>query len=192
MKEIALHIMDMAENCIAAGAGKVIISVTRDAKNKLLSIRIEDDGKGMSMEEISRCSDPFFTSRTTRRVGMGIPLLQQHAEMSGGGLKIQSEKGIGTFVEATFQLTHPDRQALGDLEGCWLLLLMSNPAIEWELNCSSELGDFSISTSEIKEVMELKYIQGNELRSGLRRMIRNNLAELGFEEQTIESKIHNT
>lgn len=184
--------MDMAENCIAAGAGKVIISVTRDAKNKLLSIRIEDDGKGMSMEEISRCSDPFFTSRTTRRVGMGIPLLQQHAEMSGGGLKIQSEKGIGTFVEATFQLTHPDRQALGDLEGCWLLLLMSNPAIEWELNCSSELGDFSISTSEIKEVMELKYIQGNELRSGLRRMIRNNLAELGFEEQTIESKIHNT
>jgi len=90
MKEIALHILDIAENCIAAGAGKVAISVQNGQESGLLSIRIVDSGKGMNKEEVSRCSDPFFTSRTTRKVGLGIPMLRQHAEMCGGGLKIQS------------------------------------------------------------------------------------------------------
>lgn len=158
----------------------MVISVKNGQESGLLSIRIEDNGKGMSKEELSRCSDPFFTSRTTRKVGMGIPLLRQHAEMCGGGLKIQSEKGVGTVVEATFQLNHPDRQPLGDLEGSWLLLVSSNPDIEWELIYSTGAGDFSISTSEIKEILELKYIRGNELTSNLKKMIRNNIEELGL------------
>ena len=181
MKEIALHILDIAENCIAAGADRVAICVKEEAASDLLSIRIEDDGKGMSREEISSCSDPFFTSRTTRRVGMGIPLLRQQSERCGGGLEIESEKGVGTKVGATFRLKHPDRQPLGDLEGSWLLLVTSNPDIEWELSCSSGAGDFSISTSEIRETLEVKYIRGNELTSTLKRMIRNNLEELGLE-----------
>lgn len=180
MKEIALHILDMAENCIAAGARKVIVSVEQEADG-FLSIRIEDDGKGMSKEEILRCSDPFFTSRTTRRVGMGIPLLRQHAELSGGAMKIQSEKGVGTAVEATFLPEHPDRQPLGDLEGSWVLLARSNRAIEWQLNLNSKAGEFSLSTSEIKEALEVEYIGGSELCSSLKRMIRNNLEELGLE-----------
>jgi len=190
MKEIALHILDIAENCIAAGAGRVAISVKNEAAD-LLSIRIEDNGKGMSKDEISRCSDPFFTSRTTRRVGMGIPLLRQHAEMCGGTLIIQSERGVGTVVEATFLLSHPDRQPLGDLEGSWLLLVTSNPDIEWELICSSEAGDFTISTSEIKETLEVKYIRGNDLCSTLKRMIKNNLEELGLEHQFIDTNARN-
>lgn len=157
------------------------ISVKKEAMNGIMAIRIEDDGKGMSKDEIIRCSDPFFTSRTTRRVGMGIPLLRQHAEMCGGELRIQSEQGLGTVVEATFQLNHPDRQPLGDLESSWLLLLTSNPGIEWELICNTEKGDFSISTSEIREALEVKHIRGNELTASLKRMIRNNLEELGFE-----------
>jgi len=191
MKEIALHILDIAENSIAAGAGKVAISVKNEAASDLLSIRIEDNGKGMSKDEIRRCSDPFFTSRTTRQVGMGIPLLRQHAEMCGGALKIQSQKGVGTMVEATFLLGHPDRQPLGDLEGSWLLLVTSNPHMEWELICSAGAGDFYISTSEIKETLEVKYIRGNDLTSTLKRMIRNNLDELGLEQQIIDSNTGN-
>ncbi len=190
MKEIALHILDIAENSIAAGAGKVVISVKNEAAD-LLSIRIEDNGKGMSNDEIRRCSDPFYTSRTTRRVGMGIPLLRQHAEVSGGALQIQSEKGVGTVVETTFLLSHPDRQPLGDLEGSWLLLVTSNPHMEWELICSTGAGDFSISTSEIRETLEVKYIRGNDLSSSLKRMIRNNLEELGFEKHIIDSNTAN-
>lgn len=178
MKEIALHILDIAENSIAAGADRVSVSVWEDEPSGMLLIRIEDNGKGMSKEELSRVSDPFYTSRSTRRVGLGIPLIRQHAEMCGGELKIESEKGKGSIVEASFQLSHPDRQPLGDLEGCWLLLVTSNPGIEWELNCSTGKGEFSISTSEIRHSLEVDIIRGTELISSLKRMIRNNMEEL--------------
>jgi signal transduction histidine kinase len=178
MKEIALHILDIAENSIAAGADRVIVSVESDELTEMLHIRIEDNGKGISQEELSRVSDPFYTSRTTRRVGLGIPLLRQHAEMCGGELRIESEKWKGCVVEASFQLSHPDRQPLGDLEGCWLLLATSNPGIEWTLRCNSGKGDFSISTSEIKQSLEVEAIRGTEFCSALKRMIRNNMDEL--------------
>ena len=180
MKEIALHILDIAENSIAAGASRVRISVTEEESKEYQSIRIADDGKGMSEEEVRRVSDPFYTSRTTRRVGMGIPLFSQHAEIAGGGLKIHSEKGVGTTVEARFQLEHPDRQPLGDLEGCWLLLVTSNPAIEWELECETGQGSFSITSSQIRKELDLDHIRGSELIRDLKRMIRNNLDALGL------------
>ena len=178
MKEIALHILDIAENSIDAGADKVLISVKEEKTTGLQFIRIIDNGRGMSEEETSRVADPFYTSRTTRRVGMGIPLFRQHAEMAGGSLQIQSEKGVGTTVEARFQLDHPDRQPLGDLEGSWLLLVSSNPGIEWELTCETGKGKFAISTSQIRRELDLEFIQGSTLTNDLKRMIRNNLDEL--------------
>jgi len=181
MKEIALHILDIAENSIAAGADRVRVSVLGDETTDRLQIRIEDNGKGMSREELSKVSDPFYTSRITRKVGLGIPLLRQHAEMSGGELKIESEKALGTMVEASYCLSHPDRQPLGDLEGCWLLLVTSYPGIEWELSCNSWKGDFSISTTEIRQSLEVETIRGMELTSALKRMIRNNMEELELE-----------
>ena len=182
MKEIALHILDIAENSIAAGAGKVTISVLEEDTSGLLSIRIDDNGRGMSKEETGKCLDPFFTSRTIRRrrIGMGIPLFCQHAEMTGGSLNIESSMGVGTTVEAAFHKAHPDRQPLGDLEGIWILLAAANPGIEWELNCSSARGDFSISTSEIRSTLEVDYIRGDQLLTSLKRLIRNNLDELGL------------
>lgn len=175
-----MHILDIAENCIAAEADRVTISVRDDKPADLLHISIEDNGKGMSKEELQRVGDPFYTTRTTRRVGMGIPLLRQHAEMAGGGVSIRSEKGFGTRVEAIFHLSHPDRQPLGDLAGSWILLLTANPDIEWELACSAGPGDFSISSSEIRLALGLESIRGTELSSSLKRMIRNNLDELGM------------
>lgn len=181
MKEIALHILDIAENCIAAGGNRVKISIKDEPLTDIQTIRIEDNGKGMSGEEIKSTTDPFYTSRTTRRVGLGIPLFRQHAEMTGGKLKVQSEEGVGTTVEATFHKRHPDRQPMGDLEGSWLLLATSNPGIEWELVFQTGKGLFSISTSEIRQELGLEVIRGTELTSALKRMIRNNLDELGLE-----------
>jgi anti-sigma regulatory factor (Ser/Thr protein kinase) len=180
MKEIALHILDIAENSIAAGAERVCVSVLVDEKKDRLRVRIEDNGSGVSRDELSKVDDPFYTSRATRRVGLGIPLLRQHAELSGGELKIKSEEGMGTRVEASFKLGHPDRQPLGDLEGSWLLLAGANPQIEWELNCSSAEGQFRISSSEIRLSLEVETIRGSELTSALKRMIRNNMEELGL------------
>ena len=180
MKEIALHIMDIAENGIRAGADTITIAIMEEGAPAELKIRVEDDGKGMSEEELRQVADPFFTSRTTRKVGLGIPLFRQHAEMTGGGVKIQSEPGVGTVVEASFLKDHPDRQPLGDVEGCWMLLASSNPGIEWVLDFKTDAGDFSISTSEIRSAMEIEVISGNELLGQLKRMIRNNMDELGL------------
>lgn len=180
MKEIALHILDIAENGIRAGAANIAISIMEEGAPAFLKILIEDDGKGMSKEELSKVEDPFFTSRTTRRVGLGIPLLRQHAELAGGGIKIQSEPEVGTTIVASFRKDHPDRQPLGDVEGCWILLAASNPGIEWELKIRTGLGDFSISTSEIKASMEIEEISGNELLTQLKRIVRNNMDELGL------------
>ena len=180
MKEIALHIMDIAENGIAAGADTISISLLKEGKPEVFKITVDDNGKGMAEDELRQVSDPFYTSRTTRRVGLGIPLLRQHAEMAGGEFEIRSKQGEGTRVEASFLNDHPDKQPLGDLEGCWILLATANPGFEWELHLKSQEGSFEITTSEIRSVMELELISGNELTGQLKRMIRNNIDELSL------------
>lgn len=179
MKELALHILDIAENSVSAGANTIGITLVK-VEGQHMTLRIIDDGKGMDAEELKRVSDPFFTSRTTRKVGMGIPLLKQHAEMAEGNFSIQSEPGKGTELKATFRLNHPDRQPLGDLEGVWLMLLASFPGIEWELELRSGQGEFAISSAEIKAALEVELIAGRELTDQLKRMIRNNIDELGL------------
>lgn len=177
MKEIAFHILDIAENGIRAGAGNIAITIVEEGNPATLKIRVEDDGKGMGDKELSRVGDPFYTSRNTRRVGLGVPLLKQHAEMACGGVKIHSKQGEGTKVEATFLKDHLDRQPLGDLEGCWMLLATSNPRIEWELQMETPLGSFNISTLEIRSALGVEMISGNELRTQLKSMIRNSIDE---------------
>jgi anti-sigma regulatory factor (Ser/Thr protein kinase) len=180
MKEIALHILDVAENCITAEADHVVISVKQEREPGVLWIEIEDNGRGMTAEQTHMITDPFHTTRTTRRVGLGIPLIKQHAELTGGELEVSSEQGNGTRVKASFVMDHPDRQPLGDLEGCWILLAGANPAIEWELKCATEMGEFSISTSEIRSGLEVEEIRGSELTRLLKRMIRNNMEAIGM------------
>lgn len=181
MKEIALHILDVAENCIAAKANRVLISVKQEGEPGVLWVEIEDNGRGMGAEQVNMITDPFHTTRTTRRVGLGIPLFKQHAELTGGELEVRSEQGKGTRVKACFMMDHPDRQPLGDLEGCWVLLAGSNSAIEWELKCETEKGDFSVSTSEIRSGLEVEEIRGGELTRLLKRMIRNNMEAIGMD-----------
>ena len=176
MKEIALHILDIAENSIAAGASGIGISVHET--DRVLKFSVTDNGCGMDRARCERATDPFFTTRTTRRVGMGIPLLQQHAEMTGGGITIRPAGEKGTVVEAVFRRGHADLQPLGDLEGCWLLLASSHPGIEWTLECNTSLGSFAISSREIMEVLEVDHIRGNELTALLKEMIRHNLESI--------------
>ena len=180
MKEIALHILDISENGIAAGASSIDITVSRGGDTELLKMKVEDNGKGMNEVELKQVTDPFYTSRTTRRVGLGIPLLMQHSHMAGGKMEIHSLPGKGTMVEASFLKDHPDRQPLGDLEGCWTLLVTSNPGIEWGLKLKSPEDMFEITTAEIRSAMEIETITGSDLSGELRRMIRNNIDELGL------------
>jgi hypothetical protein len=170
--------LDIAENSLAAGASRIELSVELDRKRDRLRMQITDNGKGMNSEVLERISDPFFTSRTTRRVGMGIPLIRQHAEMTGGSVEIHSEERRGTRLTAEFVHGHPDLQPLGDIEGCWFLLAAANPGIDILLRCSTELGEFEIGSEQVLKELQLENLSGVEIGVQLKRLIRNNLEEI--------------
>lgn len=188
MKEIALHLLDIAENSLDAGATKVelVIEMTPEG---MLEISILDNGRGMDDETLKMTSDPFFTSRTTRRVGMGIPLLRQHAELAGGGLEIRSEKEKGTELKAVFVAGHPDIQPLGDIEGCWMILAATHNEVNIALRCRTPKGDFEISSEAAKKELEVEHLNESTLRTELKRLIRNNLSEIGLTDENIDNKL---
>jgi hypothetical protein len=131
LKELALHLLDIAENSVAAGAKTIRIVAEEDLVKDRLRLAVIDDGIGMDAEMASQVTDPFVTTRTTRRVGLGIPLLKEAAEACDGFLKISSAPGKGTRIDVEFRHSHIDRMPLGDLAGTWLTLLVSYPAIHW-------------------------------------------------------------
>ena len=130
MKELALHILDIAENSLRAGAAVIHISIEEDRDADLLIVTIEDDGCGMDEHVLARVLDPFFTTKTERRVGFGLPLFKRAAERAGGRFMIESQPGHGTKVVAAFELSHIDRQPLGDMSSTITTLLMADPEID--------------------------------------------------------------
>jgi hypothetical protein len=131
MREIALHLLDIAENSVSAQARNITISVLDDLPKDRLSALVQDDGRGMDAEMVARVTDPFVTSRTTRKVGLGIPLFKAAAEACDGFLVIDSTVGKGTILKVEFQRSHIDRMPLGDLPGTILTLLVAYPDIHW-------------------------------------------------------------
>lgn len=131
MREIALHLLDIAENSVAAQAHSIEIRVEEDLLSDRLATVVCDDGRGMDAETLARVTDPFVTSRTTRKVGLGIPLFKAAAEACNGSFTITSAIGQGTTVEAVFQHSHIDRMPLGDLPGTLLTLVVAYPQIHW-------------------------------------------------------------
>ena len=125
MRELALHVLDILQNTVEAGATRVTLTIHEDMPADRLTIAITDNGRGMDAETAVRVINPFYTTRTTRHVGLGVPLYAMAAEQAGGGLRIASQPGLGTTVEAVFQLSHPDRQPLGDMAGTLLAFLLS-------------------------------------------------------------------
>lgn len=131
MREIALHLLDIAENSAAAESRNISLEVHEDLLNDRLLACVTDDGRGMNVETAQNVQDPFYTTRTTRNVGLGIPLLKLAAEQAEGGFSLQSEPGKGTRVEAVFRHSHIDRMPLGDLSATFLTVLISHPKMNW-------------------------------------------------------------
>jgi anti-sigma regulatory factor (Ser/Thr protein kinase) len=134
VRELALHLLDIAENSVAAKAQNITISVNEDHQADRLQMSVVDDGCGMDEATVARVIDPFFTSRTTRKVGLGLPFLKQAAEACNGAMQIYSTPGKGTQIKVEFQYSHIDRMPLGDLAGTFLSLLIANPEINWDFN----------------------------------------------------------
>jgi hypothetical protein len=153
LKEISLHILDIAENSVNADASKITIEVIENIKNDTLIINITDNGKGMSEETVSVISDPFVTTRTTRRVGLGIPFFKAAAEACDGSLSIRSELGKGTSVAIEFQHCHIDRMPMGNIEDTLTNLFIGYPTVDWVFKYKANGDSFMIDGEEIKEIL---------------------------------------
>lgn len=178
MKDLASHIMDIAQNSVRAKASEIEIVIEGHLDENRLSILIRDNGCGMDEATLKRVRDPFFTSRTVRKVGLGIPLLQQNAERTGGKVNIISEAGKGTVIEATFGYTHLDRPPLGDVAGTIGLLVMANPEIRFKYSYFSPKGKFCFDTEEVKTILEGVPINTPEIIRSIEEMIRENEKEI--------------
>ena len=150
MRELSLNILDIAQNSLSAGAGLVTLTVDEDSGADSLTLRVEDDGRGMDADTLQRVRDPFYTTRTTRKVGMGSPLFRMAAEMTGGSLDIVSEPGKGTAVTASFSLSHIDRMPLGDMAGTVTALIRLNPGVDFVYRHTVDGRSFEMDTRELR------------------------------------------
>lgn len=154
MKELSLHIMDLAENGIAAGAGLITVTVNESVKENLLEITVQDNGSGVSEEMLSRMTDPFVTTRTTRRVGMGLSMFKAAAERCDGRFEIYSEPGKGTRVFASFVYNHIDRAPLGDMASSITALIAGYHEIDIDYTHIYDDREFVFTTGDIRQELE--------------------------------------
>ncbi len=152
-RDLSQHLMDIAENSITAGATLLNVNIVEDPATNRLSVEVRDNGKGMDAEMLRRITDPWVTTRTTRKVGLGIPFLKQAAEMCGGEFEIASKLGVGTVTRAIFDRDHIDRPPLGDLVGTLLCIMIGNQAIDvcYEHRVGAE--EFTLDTRELRELL---------------------------------------
>lgn len=153
MRELSLNILDIVQNSIAAGATLVTVRVEEISAADRLTIAVEDNGKGMTAEQVGRVMDPFYTTRTTRKIGMGIPLFRMAAEMAGGGLRIDSTPGAGTTVCAEFTLSNIDRMPLGDIVDTMITLIRLNPQLDFIYQHTVDGTAFELDTRTLRETL---------------------------------------
>ncbi len=153
MPEISMSILDVAENSTKAGALLVRIGIEIDTAKDSLKLTICDDGCGMSKEQLAHVEDPFFTTRTTRKVGLGVPFLKEAAETAGGSFKIESEVGQGTDVTAIFEYSNIDRMPLGDICGTMQQLIIYHPETDFLFTYAYNGNSFYLDTREMKEIL---------------------------------------
>ncbi len=182
MIELSLHILDVAQNSIRAKAKNLAINIEEQLSNDSYQIEFIDDGSGMNREQLKKVTDPFFTTRKTRKVGLGIPLLKHTAEQTGGKFEIKSELGKGTRLTASLGLSHIDRPVLGDIAGTLMILANNEFSTEIKYHHKTENGTYIFDTKEIKESLEDVPLSNPEIQLYLKEMIKENLEQIQISE----------
>ncbi len=178
MKELSLHILDLVENSIRASATEIKISIIEDIKKDTLSIIIEDNGRGMDEEFLKKASDPFATTRNTRNIGLGIPLMKAACERCDGSFNINSKVNKGTKVEGIFKHSHIDRAPLGNISETIVSLIhhSDNTRIIYTHNVENK--EFVLDTREIKELLGDVEICSPEILLWIRDYVKENEKKL--------------
>jgi len=173
-----LHILDIVENSIKAEARKIAVTIEESKKKDLISVKIEDDGKGMDKKTKARALDPFFSTKKERRIGLGLSLLREAAKAAGGRFSLESKPNEGTRVEATFQASHIDTKPLGDISQTLITLIMGNPGVDFAYSHTTDESDFSMDTAEIKAQLNGIPIHSPEVLNIIKNKIKEGLDNL--------------
>jgi len=175
MRDLSLHILDLAENSVRAGARLVRIGVRADARKRII-LTIADDGCGMDAALLERVMSPFGTTRTTRKVGLGIPLMAQNARLTGGDIRIESAPGQGTVFTAELHGDSIDCLPLGDLAGTAVSLITANPdGPDFLLECASPQGEMTFDTREVRAALDGVPLNEPEVAAWMLEAIREEL-----------------
>jgi len=178
VRDLSEHIMDIIQNSVRANASFVELEIFEDVKKDIFKLIFIDNGCGMSPEVLANVCDPFYTSRTTRKVGLGISLLKQNAEQAGGGLDIWSEEGKGTRLEVNFSHSNIDRPVLGNIAETMMLLVGANPEMDFIYKHTTSEGEYVFDTREIKEVLEEVALNDPNILVYLKEMINENISTI--------------
>ena len=177
MQELSLNILDIAQNSISAEATLIEIAVEVDSKD-FLTISIRDNGKGMSEEAVKNVVNPFFTSRTTRKVGLGVPFFKQAAEDTGGSFRIESQLGVGTYIEAVFDTNNIDCTPLGAVWETVAILIQMNEQLDFVYTVKKDGAEFICDTRQLKEIMEGMPLSDLAVVQWIKEYIRENQTEI--------------
>lgn len=179
MRELSLHVLDILENAVAAGATLIRLEIIEDSAHNRLTIRVTDNGRGMDPVTLRRATDPFFTTRTTRNVGLGLPLLQAAAQRCNGDLTIRSQPGMGTQVVAEFQRDHIDRAPLGDMRSTLLGLILSQHPCDLHYEHWVDDRGFTFDTIETRRLLGGVPLTHPSVRAWLEEYLAQEQAVLG-------------
>ncbi|WP_313340499.1 sensor histidine kinase [Sedimentibacter sp.] len=178
MKELSMHILDIAMNSISAGSKLIEIIIEESNNSNLIKIIIKDDGCGMSDDTIKRVTDPFYTTRTTRKVGLGIPLLKEACERCNGYFNINSEIGKGTTVECSFERDNIDRAPVGNMGDTIITIINSLNNCELLYNYSTDEKSFVLSTLELRNILGGADIKSNDILLWVKEYINENMKNM--------------
>ena len=181
MIELSLHILDIVENSTRAGAKEVCIDIVEDTERDLLSVEIRDNGSGMSEDVLKKALDPFFTTKTVRSVGLGLPILAEAAERTGGKFSLESRGGEGTKVAAQFKLSHIDRQPLGDVASTLATLIAGNTDVDFIYRHRHNDGKYILDTRVIKKEIGDLPINHVKVLTFIRENVEGGLKDIGAE-----------
>ncbi len=183
MEDLSQLILDLTQNSIGAKASKIAITIKYLFNENILTIHIKDDGKGMDSNQITNCTSPFYTTRTTRNVGFGLAFAEMLCKQSNGALSINSFKDVGTSLNLKFQLDHWDRPPMGKIEDTFLSLLILNPNLNLILTFENDTDSFYINSDEIKETLEGASITESWAMKWIKEYIKDNINHLVKEDK---------
>ncbi len=154
MEDLAMYLLDIANNAIRAMASLIEIVLINSEKRDLLLLSVKDNGEGMDDQMVEKVQDPFFTTRTTRKVGLGIPLFKQGALMANGSFKLESTPHQGTLIEASYQRSHLDTPPLGDIAESLVTIIQAGEAQTIRFHYEDDARVFDLDTDQVKEILE--------------------------------------